>query len=243
MRKLGIIQPGKIGDIIICLPIAKYYYDRGWTVIWPVDRRIIGNFVGYVDYVTFIPVDFDCRHSYRECYAAHCARIIDLSFSIPGANPHSSHEYMRNNTKFSFDEYKYFLADVDFSEKWNLQITRNKNKEEELYNKLVNHSGKYIVLQEQSSVCHIKAPIKTELDTVKIEPIIGYSVFDWLKILEKADKHVLIESCFMNLVDQMNIKTAEKYLMNTPLGMTALEDGRLRGHPKLRMNWILMNKN
>ena len=65
MKRIGIIQPGRIGDILICLPIAKWYYDRGHEIIWPVDSAIIKNFIGYIDYVKFIPVNFDCRDAYE----------------------------------------------------------------------------------------------------------------------------------------------------------------------------------
>lgn len=35
-KKCVIIQPGKLGDIIICAPIAQYYADKGYEVYWPV---------------------------------------------------------------------------------------------------------------------------------------------------------------------------------------------------------------
>jgi ADP-heptose:LPS heptosyltransferase len=35
-NSLGIIQPGKLGDIIIVLPAAKYLHDKGYKVYWPV---------------------------------------------------------------------------------------------------------------------------------------------------------------------------------------------------------------
>lgn len=43
-KKLTIILSGKIGDIIICLPIAKYYYDKGYTIYWPIYDFLISNF-------------------------------------------------------------------------------------------------------------------------------------------------------------------------------------------------------
>ena len=37
-RVLKIVQPGRLGDILLCLPIAKWYLDHGKCdlVVWPV---------------------------------------------------------------------------------------------------------------------------------------------------------------------------------------------------------------
>lgn len=35
-KKAVLIQPGKLGDIIICAPIAKHYSEMGYEVYWPV---------------------------------------------------------------------------------------------------------------------------------------------------------------------------------------------------------------
>ena len=149
MKKLGIIQPGKIGDIIICLPIAKWYYDKGYEVIWPVDETIIKNFIGYVDYVTFIPVDFDCHQAKLICIKHYCNKIIDLSFTIPNANQYNSNNYL-NQHDYSFDEFKYYIADVPFEQKWKLSITRNTYKENELYDRLIKNQ-QYVVYVSKTS--------------------------------------------------------------------------------------------
>jgi len=57
-KTLGLIQSRGIGDIIIALPIAKYYHDRGVEVYWPIDARFLPSFQNAVDYVKFIPFPF-----------------------------------------------------------------------------------------------------------------------------------------------------------------------------------------
>ena len=133
MKRLGIIQPEKIGDIIICLPIAKWYHDRGWDVYWPVSKNLINNFIGYVDYVTFIPIESDCRYAHQQLFSLQCNRIIDLAFTIPGANAFNSDWYLNKNDSLTFDEMKYAIAEVPFEEKWNLKINRNHKKENLLF--------------------------------------------------------------------------------------------------------------
>lgn len=244
MKKLGIIQPGKIGDIIICLPIAKWYFDRGHEVIWPIDKNIISNFIGYVDYVTFIPIDFNCMTAHQICFQNNCNRVIDLAFTIPGANSHNSDWYLNHNDTMTFDEMKYAIAEVPFEEKWNLQITRNVETENKLLEELIkgtNPPGSewgHIIRQTQSSDTRkdYTWPFWKDL-TIDITNKTG-SVFDWIRLLETAKGHVLIESCFSNLVDQLKIKAPEQILLlkHGYYGAT-LKDGHLKGIPRLKLDW------
>lgn len=237
MRKLGIIQPGRIGDIIICLPIAKWYSDKGYEVLWPVEKDMIKNFEGYIDYVKFVPIEFDCRRAHQVCFENFCTTVIDLAFTVPGANQMNSQNYLIQDI-YSFDEFKYFLADVPFEEKWKLSINRNKQKEEELRNR-VGAFGDYVVVQEKAS--DYKRFVKWENSDVKridITPI-SDSVFDWLGVFENAKQHIFIESCLSNLVDQLNIPV-EKNVLLLKHGYygNPLKDERVRGIPVLKRDWI-----
>lgn len=245
MKKLGIIQPGKIGDIIICLPIAKWYADRGWNVIWPVHKDIINNFIGYVDYVQFIPLnDFNCMAAHQLCFQNSCNRVIDLAFTLPGANSHNTDWYLNHNDSLSFDEMKYAIAEVPFEEKWNLQIDRNVEYENKLLEELTKggyptgSEWGYVIRQTQSSDTKKDYvwPFWKDL-TIDITDKTG-SVFDWIKLLETAKGHVLIESCFSNLVDQLNIKVPEQILLlKHGYYGDKLKDGHLKGIPRLKLNW------
>ena len=124
MKRIGIIQPGKIGDIIILLPVAKHYNDMGFEVLWPIDKNIINNFIGYVDYVTFIPCEFDCEQARQICKEHECEEIVDVSFYIPGATTQNEEAFCYQNV-LTFDQMKYKLANVPFEKKWNLKINRN----------------------------------------------------------------------------------------------------------------------
>lgn len=236
MKKLGLIQPGKIGDIIICLPIAKYYSEQGYEVIWPVDRHIINNFIDYVDYVTFVPVEFDCTLAHEACKKLECDRVIDVSFTIPGASASNSNYYLTQD-QFTFDEFKYFLGGVPFEQKWTLDIKRNPEKEKILFDYL-NINTPYVIVQENSSD-YVRRVEWTNPDIRRIDIVnFGDSIFDWLYVLEKAEQHILIESCFTNLIDQLKISVNKNIILskNGYYGKP-LRDGRLRGEPVLKLNW------
>jgi hypothetical protein len=237
MRRLGIIQPGKIGDIIICLPIAKWYSDKGYEVIWPVEKEMIKNFTEYVDYVKFMPIEFDCMEAYQTCINNFCTKIIDLAFTIPNANPLNSQNYLTQDL-YSFDEFKYFLADVPFEEKWKLKINRNAQKEN-LLKTTIEADNPFVVVQEKAS--DSKRSVLWENESIKridISPITD-SVFDWLGVLEDAEQHILIESSFSNLVDQLNIPVKKNVLLlKHGYYGNPLKDGRMRGLPVLNRDWI-----
>ena len=237
MKRIGIIQPGRIGDILICLPIAKWYYDRGHEIIWPVDSSIIKNFIGYVDYVQFIPVNFDCRDAYDKCIRNGCNHIIDVSFTIPNANKFNTDNYFNHQDEFSFDQFKYYIAGVPFEEKWKLVYNRNQEKENALRIKLKINKP-YIVIQEQSSDCNrVVKWENNEIQRVDIRPV-SDSVFDWVGILQKANQHALIESSISNLVDQLSIEVPEQILLlKHGYYGKELRDGRKCGTPVLRLNW------
>jgi hypothetical protein len=237
MKRIGIIQPGRIGDILICLPIAKWYHDQGHEIIWPVDSSIIRNFTGYIDYVKFIPVNFDCRDAYDKCMKQGCNHIIDVSFTIPNANKFNTDNYFNHQDEFSFDQFKYFIAGVPFEEKWKLTYTRNEAKENALRDKLKIKKS-YIVIQEQSSDCN--RPVKwdnNQIQRVDIKPV-SDSVFDWVDILKNADRIALIESSISNLVDQLHITVPDQtLLLKHGYYGKELKDGRKCGTPVLKLNW------
>lgn len=239
IRRLGLIQPGKIGDIIICLPIAKWYYDKGYEIIWPIDANLIDNFKGYVDYVNFHETTFDCNAAYDICRNNNCNTILDLSFTIPGANQHNSDLYL-SQTKYSFDEFKYVLADIPIEQKWNLSINRNESRENILRD-ILKIDSPYVVIQENSSDCRRGIDWMTpEIRRIDIEPLTS-SIFDWLGVLEDAEHCILIESCFTNLVDQIKLSTKSLIsLEKLEYSQDKLDDGRFRRMPILKSNWSIL---
>lgn len=232
MAKLGIIQPGKIGDIIICLPIARYYQRMGYEIIWPIGKDYMEMFQSTVDYVTFIPTSNNWLTWVGESMQItnNCEKVIDLAFGFYGRTDFT--EKWKKSGKH-FDEYKYVLANVPFEEKWKLEIKRDSVAENKLFENVVSEKP-YIVCQRLSSDIYIQ-DLKCSEDEYKygwieIRPYTN-NVFDWLKILEEAEKLVLVDSCYVNLVDQLGIKT-KKRRIKKPSPYTGKEN-----YPVLRGNW------
>jgi hypothetical protein len=245
MRKLGIIQPGKLGDLIILLPVAYYYHRQGWQIVWPVCAKYIPSFAPHVDYVTYLPVSDDLALFHDEAARVlkdqGCERVLDLLFNFPNT-PANTQAYA-DEQEYSFDEFKYLLAGVPFEEKWKLRIRRNRAREMDLYRSLVK--------QDDYVVCHFQASdrrIEPDLTHYQGQQIIEITpltddIFDWLMIIERARQLVFIESCFSNLVDQLGLKNPKMLLLKTGYyGGYLPTKNRHKGIPALRESWEVVGK-
>lgn len=205
MKRLGIIQPGRIGDIIICLPIAKWYADKGYEVIWPIENGYVANFSGYIDYVTFVGINsIDCNEA-RSVVIPRCNTVIDLSIAFPNSHPVNDAFFFDNRSKTHFDEIKYLFANVPFEEKWNLHIVRNKTEEQRLEDNIPNLSDPFTLVHTRgSSESFVYHP--EEGENVVYVSELAPSLFAWIGVIEKADKVVAIDSSFANLVEQFGFK-------------------------------------
>jgi hypothetical protein len=229
-HKLGLIQSRGIGDIVIALPIAKYYHDRGYEVYWPIDSRFAPSFGAAAGYVNFIPFEFSANargfiHAPVELLRkAGCEKLIALYSYISGEN--ISNKALFNSLKF--DEYKYAIAGVPFREKWNLDIRRDPVRERQLYQRLVRQE-EFIVVHKQGSNFNVNFNIPEKYRHCQVIEIaeVTDNIFDWLGILEKARLLIMIDSCFSNLVEQLGFENEKLYALRSDVRFT----------PVLRGNW------
>lgn len=232
MRRLGIIQPGRLGDIIICLPIAKYYFDRGYEISWPVLCDYFDIFRD-IDYIEAVSLKCDINNSVLRakeiCNQAQCEEL-DLSFGFFGssvAEYHSNTNYAPN-----FVEAKYKLSNVPLKERWNLHFKRDKLRENSLFRKMVK-SPSYILAHENSSQGN---HISIDGDNIiKVAPIKGYNIFNWMQIIERAEEIYCIDSSICNLIEsQKHLKDKiKKYI---PAKQFAVGWGRTT----LENNWQIL---
>ena len=191
-KSVLIIQPGKVGDIICVLPIAKYYNEIGFKVYWqcPIEYH---NLFSYVDYVIPTIIN-DGSHS----------KIIDLSFGIfTHTEIHKTWLRVRNSIN-SFVDLKYNLANVPIDELRKLKYNSNANSELDLENYLgISRLDNYIVLHDCSDYGE-RISIDTTLPIIKFEKIKNFSIFDWKGVLEKAKEIHCIDSSLCNFVDSLD---------------------------------------
>ena len=241
MENIGLIQPRGIGDIVISLPIAKYYADRGCSVHMPIYKPFVDSFQSAAPYVNFYPIDklIDVNDFYIKplnfLRSLNCTHIFNLMSHM------STHPELVQAPKLvdflKFDEYKYAVSQVPFSEKWNLKITRDSRRESELFEKLVKFPKEdYVVIHRIGSNFEIPSiSFNGLINGRKIIELseISNNIFDWLKVIENASELFMIDSCYSNLVDQLNLKNKKTFICRTKNPYT----------PVLKGNWQLITLN
>lgn len=243
-KKACILLPGKIGDIIITLPIAYKIHQEGYEVHWPLWPDIYTHFnKGHFPYVKFHDIckDNTCNQRIKQACVQYGWELLDLSFTNTSSwDNENTKRYLEQDT-MSFDQFRYYLANVDFEEKWNLKIERQYDREEKLWDK-ISPQEKYIFYEYSSSdYCAKNVDPRA---TRKIRSVYPYReltdcVFDYLKIIENAEELILVESCFTNLIDQLHIKRpVMEIAYKRGYYGDALHDGRLKGMPVLKGDWV-----
>ena len=169
-------QPYGLGDVIICEPIARYYYGLGYKIkYWVIDEyKWIQDYIPYIDFIS-ISDNYTTSNQviFEENYIYLPLKHLILS------NPQ---EY--RGTGWLYDKYEIAKMDHDL---WKtFEYTRNIEKENELYNHLDLENKEYILVNEYSSVGHRLLNITSNYEIIKMSNIKGYTMLDWYKVMENA---------------------------------------------------------
>lgn len=207
MKSIGIIQPARLGDLIILLPAAHEWHTRGYEVVYPIMEQYVWMFEEVAPWCKFIPVSNSISHCVidaKQKLEGQVDKIFDVACTFRGSS--STPEYHKTGSGLKdvrFDLFKYNRLDVDISEKWKLLdcIQRNVSEENKLFEKEVsdedyilaclNHSdGKSDYAFKDGNVVYLHD--KT-------------SLFYWIKVMENAKEIVMVDSAPAQLVEQLNI--------------------------------------
>lgn len=217
MKKIGLLQPGRLGDIIICLPIAKYFYDRGYQIIWPIFYNFTNDLSEVIDYVNFIPITndvYNCVTEAKKIFSYYKdIQVYDIAATFPGSA--STEEYVRLGDglkDITFDRYKYNLCNVPFEEKWKLTFKRNIQEENKLYDAVVTKPDYNVIGATYSSG---KMNIQFESRYLNIETNEKYNIFFWYKVLQNAKNIILVDSAMANFVEQCNFENKKTLVTRT----------------------------
>lgn len=250
-EKITIIQPGRLGDIIITLPIAYHYYEQGLGIIWPVAEEYIDifNSVKFLENMMIYNIGSINDHqgsNLRKRAFSHSIYDNCIDLAIGFGDPILDKEW--KDTGLPFDVWKYNRVKLEYQKKYDLCdfIVRDKDKETQLMAlKGINKNDNYIVVHEDGShgrhfnFNKIIGEASNHYGIVRLDKVKGHNIFDWLSILQGAFQIYCVDSCFANLVDQYGIiprggrffhPWSEYY---TPLQLKLLT-------PKIRDDWEII---
>jgi len=233
MKKIGIIQPGAMGDIILLLPAAKYLHDQGNHVIMPIFEDFMWMFTEVIDYITFVPIP---RNVYTAIKNSNILlkntykvdQIYDLAATFPESL--ATKDYVNSGDGYGehYDVFKYKLLNIPIEEKWKLYYKRDYNKENKVYNDLVKNK-KYAVTCTSCSQGKYNFNFDIK-DGQLIEMNTNYNVFHWTKVFENAHTIAVVNTGVLNLVEQLNI-SCRKIVFPVPSAR----------FPILKNNWEVIN--
>ena len=228
--KVFIGHPGAFGDIIVCAPIAQEYAERGYEVYWPVGVEHL-SLVEKFPYVTPIPLPNIKLVSHElENEAVYSSRILmgqDLARQMGAEYLHLGDRFVDGRSMFptpnmdgeTTEEKKYRMAGVDFSRKYRLEWGRDKEKENRLYELVVDSDNYVFCHLNQSDGNRGKLLEEESRSIVECVPIEGYSILDWYKVIINAKAIYCIESSLQAFVDGIQAHTtSERYILPISAG-------------------------
>jgi hypothetical protein len=230
-RRIGIIQSRGLGDLIIALPIALHYRESGYDeILWPICEEFMPSMVKAAPWVTWIPLkttrdgSFFYFHAYNNLKYRDCEDIVCL-YQYLSSMPELSDPDLFPILKF--DQYKYATAGVAFKNKQRLGecIVRDPAAEDRVYASVVDPAAaRYIVVHVEGSSLKLNLDFSEAeaqgYQVVEIREGITDNIFDWLKVIEGAESLYLIDSCFANMVDGLDLHRDKWFIRRSKMDLT-----------------------
>ena len=188
MKPCVIKQPAGIGDIFFCQKIAHYMVHHGYDVIWPLRPDI--EWIG--DYIKGYGIEFPTTEDdfvMKDIYDKSMGYVIqDTGAFISTATA----DITNNDGKTMSSKYSMLGMEYDDWSKYFL-FQRNLDKENDLYYNVLglddNSEFAFISNLYNTDIRDSKFISKDQFDIPVVELMIidGFTLFDWCKVLEKAN--------------------------------------------------------
>lgn len=211
MMKCLIRQPSGIGDVFYTQKIVKKLLeDTVDEVYWPIEDQYCACLNDYLDAknINFIPLSNFKDTS--ELYNTDINEIVKKGDILYVPLQHADQIY----TNMSVMKAKYYFCNMkDEFEDWDLYFNfrRNEEKEKELKDFLRIKDGDDFVITSDSygtfpNHTTRTVPYNGNKKIIKLKPYRGFNVFDWCWVFENASEIHMIETCFIYILEKLNLK-------------------------------------
>lgn len=235
--RFGIIQSRGLGDLVIGLPIAYHYYEKGYQIVWPICAEFFDSMFNAAPWIDWVPIEADQRGDFfynkpeQIIKDRHCVSWVCLYQSLTGHPELAARPYFQIQ---KFDEHKYTAAEVPFHKKWTLSkcIVRNQEREQALYDRVVKQE-KYYVTHLKGSAYTAKpdlSAIPSDWIRIDVDDNRTESVFDWIKVIEGAQALICVDSVVANLADMLDLQVDKYWVPRSHIHLT----------PVLGSNWTIL---
>lgn len=194
MKSVVINQPAGLGDIFFCQKIAETFIYNDYEVYWPVKSSI--NWVG--DYlINTKPVQY----------------IDETQFTNPNDTLIITLDGAQNITGGLIAPSKYQILDIDWSD-WldYFNFKRNTKKENELYYDVLGlkDSEEYTFVNKHYATPPNSLFYNIEENpnekNINLEMIENFTIFDWIKVIENANKISIIDTSLNYIIEKIKVK-------------------------------------
>ncbi len=249
MKRVCLIhQQQGIGDLLFIQKIVKKYCQEGFNVICPIltQHKIILNCVTtetarypLISEKSALLESFEYARDHIFLVSACETHFGDSLF----ARPLDAGDFVFLALGPSYKRFpedgvmlsKYRLAGIDHSD-WQdfVSIRRNLKSESSLLRLLgLDKDRKYTLINEYSSNGRVE--IKDPGDAIYMQQIKGYTLFDWIAVLEGCSRLVTVDTSLVLLAEVFLRKTAPAYLISKwPTG----DPSYIGLQPALRLPWV-----
>lgn len=219
MKECLIYQPCGNGDQWFLLKAARYFYDLGYRVTWPVVHEYIwmqqhvpwihwiswGDTVRKLTHQDTLPDSVQFKN--KEKYNPYLPNILSGDFIyINGFAPFSGRVMESKYTSIGQD-YRGWHEFVRFD--------RNSGRERQLLNRLnISNSEKFCFVNRNFQL----RPTVLKYENIKIDPsfynkrvvelsiINGFTSVDWLAVIERADSIHMIETSLNYIMESPQVR-------------------------------------
>ena len=223
MESVLIKQPAGIGDIMFLQTLVKNLNFP--KIYWPVYDHYLDDCNTHLssDKITYISNSLPALSENN----LECGAVVDFDKS------HLIHKSKQKS--FMYSKYEMFGLDPNM---WMINFTysRNNKKEIELFDKVIKQKKYKLVNLGFGSTQQNKFSESSRLDlldnfsnddsVVFLEPVSGFSLFDWSKIIEEADEIHTVETSLVYLAEYLQTtKKLFMYLKGSKESFLAQYDG------------------
>lgn len=188
-------QPAGLGDIFFCQKIAKKKAEKG-KVMWPVQKSIewVKNYLTDPNY----NIEYITSEVLEEGYSR---LILDGAQNKVGGLIMTS-KYQIAGMEW-YDWSKYFTFTRNIEKENYLYYDHLKLADEETYTFTNKNYG--------TPPSNIKYNFTEDFKgrEIEMEILDGFTVFDWIKVIENASKIAIVDTCLNYIIEKLDVKATD----------------------------------
>lgn len=204
----------ELGDILFIEPIYRHYHNQGYTVVAPVNKEYLW-IQEYIPYVQFKD-KASYPYNYEVVEQPEDGRLhLPLRFAHPLYRGYDLH-YGDDRANWMRDKYLYLGLDEDL---WRtMKLQRNTERESKLFDHLgvnvdtVLRGYNFVNPHFGGSFERVNITIPNDLPVVEMRKVEGFTMLDWLGVIEQAENIFTIETSLSWVIEALEMDAEEYHL-------------------------------